>query len=154
MGTQVWTTFTIGGKIDANKVDELQDLMLENGILTAREAIEQGVNLSTEGECSYGNFEELEGFCTENGLTYIKSWGASPGEFHSGVERYDGETGESTDIGADDDGRAVMTAKEIREALADGRTIEGILAYLDSFDPSSVPPLKVDDLVARAGGSL
>jgi hypothetical protein len=90
-------------------------------------------------EIASGCFEDLESWCVDKGLPFVRCSGACPGQW--GAERvvFIG-TGKPASYAADEDDHIVID-RRTAEKLG---SIEAIFAYFDEGD-FAVPPLVVED---------
>jgi hypothetical protein len=140
-----WTTFHIGGPLPHDLQDEFDEIV-ENGYWEdpddVEEAIAKGRSFCLSGEANYGNDEELESFCQENGLTYWKHWDGKSGVFDGGIEIWKpGMEKEETCACSDDGGDPHISIGELRTAEQAGKSIGDLIAELDKFSMDAVPAL-------------
>lgn len=150
MGDYVWTTFTIGGKIRLSKIAELQALVepLSDRAITVAEAASQKVSFDAGGECSFGNYDELEAFLGEEGLSYIKTWAAGA-DFSAGTSRWMPEESnpapEEEETLTSQDGEPAISVSQLAWAKNEGQTLDQIIAWLEAFKTTTVPALELVD---------
>lgn len=160
MGEYSWAVMSVGGKGSHKLITEELGNAAEasfpggDGDLSVDEligqALKDGTAVTFQGECNYGNPTELMDFCRANGLAYHRSWSAVAGAFDAGLEYWTPDMDCPVEESANDDGEPMANLSWLKKELAAGRTLEAVIAELAPADAENVPPLVVDDLVARA----
>jgi hypothetical protein len=142
MGEYVWTMYTIGGKLPVSKLPELRDLL---SAFEDKENLEgaSGGSLAAQGQINYGNYDELDGFCQENGLTFHASWAAQPGCFEAGGRYWKPGMSAVQKGFPDDGGEPAITLGQLEIAAKDGKTLESLIAELCLQSSDQVPPFEV-----------
>jgi hypothetical protein len=154
MTEMTWTTFTIGGKVPANKHQEFRDLIgeyfdqtgsVDNPHQLLDDALAEGKPYIVSGELNFGGADELEAACRRWGLTYHKSWDTKPGCFDAGIEIWSPGMHVHTAIecSADDNGEPTLGLQQLRNRLAEGKTLAEVIADLDLFDQKHVPKIEL-----------
>ena len=139
--SKVWTTFVIGGEIPKTAVAELEALVRVLDMkVSPRSVGRDGTTLVAENECDNGNFEELEAFCQEHGLTYLKICGAPILQ----ITRWDKTLSQPIRVHCDMIGKPVVTMDELAKHLEQGGSLEGLKATLRVFQADTVPALSID----------
>lgn len=154
MANRVDATITIGGPVPADRLEDLLQLIGAerlgpdweerfSGPQELLDYLEAGAEGATfyAREVAGGEFDDLQAFCAEVGLTYVLTydgygceWGPSrrirrPGDDDDGV---------TCSLNADG-GYACVTADDIRHlGLPD---LEAVFAFLGRFNDPQIPPL-------------
>ena len=147
MADRVSASITIGGKVTKTQFAELttmieyHDLRTEwDGEVFTPDQIVQGAPLALHAhETPWGMFDDLEQYCCDHGIAYIRWSGGCAGSF--GPERivYDGKNG-PFNYDVDEDDHVVLHGHTI-EQLGSMRAIR---AYLKAAE-IAFPPLIVSD---------
>lgn len=163
MGEYVWTSISIGGKgSHALIVDELPGAVAINfsgdGCGASIDEVIAGAlanrtSATFQGECNFGQAEELTAFCRENGLAYHLSYAAVSGQFDAGLEYWAPGMAAPETESASDDGEPMANLSWLQDQAKAGKTLADVLAALQPADVSNVPALEPDDLVTRAGAA-
>lgn len=151
MGEYVWTVFRIGGKATKEVLDQLAEHAAgfsENADPTIEETIKAKTSFTAQGECNYGNHEELEAFLIENNLTWHKSWAAASGVFDAGIEYWRPGMSAPIEEIANDDGEPVISLGYLKQEANKGRNLPDIIDQLEKAQAAAVPPLEWHDLLA------
>lgn len=156
MSDRVDATITIGGRVPADRLDDLLDVIEAEHLrpfweepFASRADVLSYLKAGVLGATFYGRevaageFEDLQAFCVEVGLTYVLTydgygcwWGPARRIWRPG------DTGQGVACALNADGGfACVTADNIR--LLELADVEAILAYLGLFDDPHVPPLEL-----------
>ena len=146
MADRVSASIALGGTITAAQLDELTQLFTDEGLSTEWDGEPFESSQLTPGEplhlyaheVAWGMFEELEAWCRDHHVTYIRWSGGYGGEW--GAERvvFDG-SGDPRSYDADESDRIFVDRATV-ERLG---SIEAILAHFDSAN-FAVPPLAIE----------
>lgn len=136
MGNWIYTDITIGGTVSVDVAKELRALIeAEFDGENSGEIV--GGHLFACGQRNYGNADEVEDFCVENGLPYVLTWedggdfGPGGHAWRPGMEKafpFDGK-----------DGPGISLVELKRDADA-GKTLAEIIEALSIGDASTLPP--------------
>ena len=150
MADRVSASITLGGVITAAQLDELTQLFTDEGLSTEWDGEPFEPSQLTPGEplhlyaheVAWGMFEELEAWCREHRVPYVRWSGGYGGEW--GAERvvFDG-SGDPRSYDADESDRVFVDRATV-ERLG---SVEAILAHFDAAD-FVVPPLIIGDGVS------
>lgn len=135
MSEYVWTTYTIGGELSKQGLEELEALTedMEGSLVSS--TLKAKDTFQASGECNYGNHDELEKFCKERKLTYLKTYSSSA-EFAAGGEFW--SPTQAMEFPADEDGERIIRYWRLQEYAKDGLTLEQVIKELTLPE---VPPL-------------
>lgn len=134
MGEYVWTTATVGGKI--SRVD--YDSMIGGDYFDFEDFYCDSAEFS--GTMNYGECPaSLIEFCKDKGLTLRVHRAGASGVFCSSINFWS-PTYNVEDVGSDDDGQPSLTLHELKRELAEGHSLEQIIA---EFERLTVPPLEI-----------
>jgi len=142
MGEYVWTIYTIGGKLPKSRLPELHNLLSNFEDKDFPSKGEPGV-IGAQGQMNYGQYDELEKFCRENGLTFHSSWAAQPGCFEAGGRYWKPGMPVVQEGFADDGGEPAITLAQLEMAAKNGKTLESLIAELRLQSSDQVPPFEV-----------
>ncbi|MBL0925910.1 MAG: hypothetical protein IBJ12_15775 [Sphingomonadaceae bacterium] len=147
MADRVSASITIGGEVTPEQFDALTDMIAWNDLRTewdgrvfARDQIIEGQPLALHAhEVPWGMFDDIEQYCCNHHIAYVRWSGGCPGSF--GPERivYDGNAG-PLNYDVDEDDHVVLHAHTI-EQLGSMRAIRSYLKAADIM----VPPLVISD---------
>ena len=134
MGQSVYVDIVIGGNASAEVGIDLREMLeADFGSVTTR----QGGQLCAEGYRNYGNADEAEEFCRENGLSYVLTW-ASCSEFEAGGHAWRPGMEDVFEFeGGDTPARSL---DELRRDAAAGKTLADVIDALLVGDASTLPP--------------
>jgi hypothetical protein len=146
MADRVSASITVGGALTKTQYLDLAGIIADEGLSVERDGdrfdpqhrkVGEPLSLYAH-EVASGRFENLESWCVDNGLPFVRCSGACPGQW--GAERvvFIG-TGEPASYAADEDDTIVIS-RGTAEKLG---SIEAIFAYFDEGD-FAVPPLVVE----------
>lgn len=145
MADRVSASVALGGTITAAQLDELTQLVNDEGLSTdwggepfQPSQLAQGEPLQLHAhEVAWGMFEELEAWCREHHVPYVR-WSGSYGS-EWGAERvvFDG-AGEPNSYDADESDRIFVDRAKV-ERLG---SVAAILAHFDAAE-FALPPLAV-----------
>lgn len=156
MSDRVDATITIGGLVPADRIEDLMEVIEaerlgaqwdeyfdnRDDLLAFLKDGAEGVTLYSR-EVAAGEFEMLQAFCVEVGLTYVLSYdgyGASWGPARRIWRPGDEGNGDTCSLDADN-GHACLGVHDIRHLeLTD---VAAIIARLELFDRPHVPPLEL-----------
>ena len=155
MANRAGATITIGGPVPADRLEDLLQMIEAEGLgsdwdepFSSRQELLSYLEAAAEGAAFYarevadGEFDALQAFCVEVGLTYVLTsdgysceWGPSR------RIRRPGDAGDGVTCSLNmDGGYACVSADDIRYLeLAD---LEAVLAFLARFNDPRVPPLE------------
>jgi hypothetical protein len=145
MADRVSANITIGGTVTAEQFAILSDLIASHDLSTDWDSPNFAPTARVEGEplrlyaqeTPWGMFDDLEQYCCDQRIPYVRWSGACPGSF--GAERivFDGKTG-PLNYSVDDDDYIVLHEQTIDQL----GTMRAIRAYLKpaAFE---VPPLAI-----------
>ena len=146
MADRVSASIALGGSITAAQLDELAQLVTDEGLSTEWDGEPFEPSQLTPGEplqlyaheVAWGMFEELEAWCREHHVPYIRWSGGYGGKW--GAERvvFDA-SGDPRSYDADESDRISVDRATV-ERLG---SIEAILAHFEAAD-FTVPPLAVE----------
>jgi hypothetical protein len=161
MADRVDATITIGGPVPADRLDDLLDAIESERLgrdweepFPSRDNLVDYLSAGAEGcafygrEVAGGEFDELEAFCVEVGLTYVLTYDGYGCEWGPARRiRRPGDAGDGVTCSLNaDGGTPCVTADDIRFlGLAD---VDAILEHLRLFADPHVPPLEIES----AGG--
>ena len=152
MADRVPVTIRLGGALPRALLPELvavlaaEALRLDNGDDFDVQNIPSDAPLAfSEGEVSWGHLEQLEQFCLEHHLPFVRWCGSYPGAWTAERLVYDG-TGEPVSFTATDDDQVVINRAEARSL----GSVEAIEAHFASAQ-FSVPPLTIIEPDAPPG---
>jgi hypothetical protein len=147
MADRVSASITIGGKVTADQFGAITDMILWNDLRIDWDGPEFTPDQIGEGqpltlyahEVPWGMFDDIEQYCCDNHIAYIRWSGGSAGSF--GPERivYDGKSG-PLNYDVDEDDHVVLHARTI-EQLGSMRAIR---RYLNAAE-IVMPPLEIID---------
>lgn len=147
MGEYVWTVANIGGEITMAQAEKIAALV--EGTFGAPDALPcilaaaaSGERYGVTGDVNYGNPEALTDYLTEQGIPYIVTYSAAPGCFGSGGYAFI-PGGCITQFDADDNGCPSITLDGLRQHLAAGLSLEGIIGLMEMCDERNLPPVKL-----------
>lgn len=150
----------IGGKISRDKLRELSEALIAEGVLDFEpaevadvllyllEASASGVCVGgMDNEADWGRFEDLEAKCRELGLTYGRS--SDPKYEYDGEYVYCSPTTGRLRWQQNASGHIVFTADELKELLpadaTDTQLRAGHSRLLELLDVPEAPPLEIVD---------
>lgn len=146
MGEYVWTSISVGGKATRKVWDELFEMCdewAEQGDDLDRFASGADTGYATfQGMRNYGNADEVDEFCRDHGLTYLRHWGGAGGVFNSGAEFYS-PSGGVKQIETNDDGEPVAPLGWLERKMKDGASLGDITAELLAASIHAVPALEI-----------
>jgi hypothetical protein len=143
MGDRTYTSIGFTGVISEEQAAELADLLRDQGCEAHNgghllDALKEGDGFY-DNECNYATMEDIESWCGENEVGYLKSWSAG-GDYGPGLELWrPGMTGAEQCPSVDDSPVATLT--ELTLAHKDGAVLD-LIERLDRFT-SLGPALKV-----------
>lgn len=141
MGEYVWVDISIGGNATA-EIDAALCEMLTNDLgESGPEMI--GAHLYAGGQRNYGNADEIETFCQENGLSYVLTWGAAGGCFDAGSHAWRPGMEAAAEFSATDDGDPSVPLAQLKRDLAAGVTLAQIVESLSIGDAANLPAYEV-----------
>jgi hypothetical protein len=153
MAEMSWTTFTIGGPIPENKIEEFRTLCDEyfggfgavdkpNDLIDR--ALRDGESVTFADSLNFGNAEELECACHRWGLTTWKHWDAVGGQFDSGIEIWrPGMEHPKAQTATCEQDQPALTMSQLQALAEQGRTLQQVIEMLDEFSATKVPPLTI-----------
>lgn len=151
MTDRVSVSITIGGELSADLLDNLIRIAHKEG-LTAEWggepldhsdlAEEQPLKLFAH-EVANGEIHDIEDFCCENDLPFLRWAGAAPGAFPAEIVIWPGE-GPRRSFTADDDGNVVLTAAELS-------TMTSMEAIREHFEAGTYEPPALRIIAGDAG---
>ena len=146
MADRISASIALGGVVTAAQLDELTQLVNDEGLSTEWDGEPFQPSQLTPGEplqlyaheVAWGMFEELEAWCREHHVPYVRWSGAYGSEW--GAERvvFEG-AGDPRSYDADENDRIFVDRSTV-ERLG---SVEAILAHFDAAD-FIVPPLGID----------
>lgn len=153
MAEYVCARIIIGGELPRSSVAQLWELVLAERAgpewgSRFRDETHLGAHLEDGAagvtfygdEVRNGEFERLQAFCVDHGLTYLLTYDGCGGEWGPARRRRRPGEAECVTCALDaDGGRACLTADEIR--TRGFRTVDDVLAHLQAFDDEVTPPL-------------
>lgn len=137
MGEYIGASIQFGGKLKAEHVDELIDLLNDKGLTvdfdesTGPDRTNLGENFG-DWQINYGNLDELQAFGREHGLHY-RYWFDDGPEWTEATERYFPDTGEQLEIVGDDSIR-LSQVKELGSYAAIINHFEKVKADLPTLE--------------------
>ena len=147
MADRVSASIALGGSITAAQLEALTQLIADEGLSTEWDGEPFGPSQITPceplqlyaHEVAWGMFEELEAWCREHRVPYVRWSGGYGSEW--GAERvvFDG-AGEPRSYDADENDRIFVDRATV-ERLG---SVEAILAHFDAAE-FTLPPLIVED---------
>ena len=146
MGEYSWTVYHIGGKLAKEKLAELKEFAAD---FTEREEPTSGAVLCLQGQLNYGDYDELDDFLQENGLTFHAAWAAVPGAFDSGVRYWKPGMQSIDEAPANDDGEPICPLGALEEAQQQGKTLADVIAEMRPQSSLEVPPLEIVDVPCK-----
>ena len=146
MADRVPATIRIGGTISAASFAELLHVIAFEGLSAewGGEHFDAASRIAGEPlalfdeSCAWGKIDNLEAFCVEKGLPFVRWSGSYPGEWSAERLVFRG-SGAIDSYMVDESDRVVLD----RRLLADLGSIEAALAYFDAAG-FEVPPLVVE----------
>ena len=160
MADRVDATITIGGPVPADRLDQLLDVIESERLgrdweerFSSRDELLDYLRVGAEGATFYGRevaggeFDELEAFCVEVGLSYVLTYDGYGCEWGPARRiRRPGDAGDGVTCSLNaDGGTPCVTADDIRFlGLAD---VDAILEHLRLFADPHVPPVRIEDAV-------
>lgn len=155
MGNRVDATITIGGPVPADRLEDLLDAIESERLgrdweerFQSRDDLLAYLRDGAEGVTLYGRevtggeFDELQRFCVEVGLTYVLSYDGYGSEWGPSRRICRPGDGLTCSLNADG-GTPCVTADDIR--FLEFADVEAVLAHLRLFDDPHVPPLEIED---------
>ncbi len=153
MAEYVCAKITIGGELPRYSLTALWERVLAERAgpewgLRFRDDAHLAAHLRDSGggvtfygdEVRNGEFEHLQAFCADHGLTYLLTYDGCGGEWGPPRRRWRPDDREGVTCALDaDGGRACLTADEVRARGL--QTVDDILAHLQAFDDEVTPPL-------------
>lgn len=150
MGDRTYTQIEFSGAISEEQGEELLAHLEAQGCAVNDPAAGDKMDLAAlsagasfyDSECNYAQMEEIEAWCGENNVSYLKNWEAG-GDYGPGLQLFDATTGETVECPALESAPAVPLS-ELITARNDG-TIDTLIAGMQKFADFSThfPPLKV-----------
>ena len=134
MGQSVYVEIVIGGNASAEVGIDLRE-MLEADFGSCE--TNRAGRLSAEGYRNYGNADEGEDFCRENGLSYVLTW-ASCSEFEAGGHAW--RPGMENVLEFEGGDSPLLSLAELRRDAAAGKTLADLIEALSVGDVSTLPP--------------
>ena len=145
MADRVSANITIGGEVSPDQFLKLTELIASHDLSTDWDGPAFAADARVEGEplrlyaheTPWGMFDDLEQYCCDQHIAYVRWSGACPGSF--GAERivFDGKTG-PLNYSVDDDDHIVLHEQTIDQL----GTMRAIRAYLKPA-AFKVPPLVI-----------
>lgn len=136
MGNWIYTDITIGGTVSADVAKELRAL-LEAEFDGENSGEIVGGHLFACGQRNYGNADDVEDFCVENGLPYVLTW-EDGGDFGPGGHAWRPGMEKAFPFNGKD-GPGISLVELKRDADA-GKTLAEIIEALSIGDASTLPP--------------
>lgn len=157
------TSILIGGQLSEDLLQDLCDAIETDNAALNWEGTPVGSaadllqNLPTKGpltifkeEALFGQLDEIEMFCRERGLTYVRSCDAT-GEFDAELVWWmPGMTDPVHRIGTKG-GNAAIAVAELRAAISAGTPedkLSAVSALIEAASPPEVPPLRITPAAA------
>lgn len=150
MGDRTYTSIQFSGEISEEQAGELVVLLCAQGCSsnatdgppTVSGLKEHEGDSFYDNECNYATMAEIEAWCAENRVSYLKDW-SQGGEYGPGLELYDHAAGTTEQCSAIESSPAI-TLSELITLREDGALDERI-AHLSKFENFSThfPQLKV-----------
>lgn len=90
MGDRTYTSIEFSGVISEEQADELAQLLSDQGCeandeqFDLRNALAEGSSFY-DGECNYAQMDDIESWCVENNVAYLKMWEPGGG-YGPGIE--------------------------------------------------------------------
>lgn len=138
MGDRTHTAIEFKGQISVEQAEELLSALKDQGC-EPNDCGERG-DLSiadlTEGsgfydsECNYAQMEDIEGWCRDNNVSYLKTWEAGGG-FGPGLELFDVATQTTEQCSSIESSPAVELGQLIK--ARDEGTLDELVARLSKF---------------------
>jgi hypothetical protein len=152
-----WTTMTIGGKLSASLVDELQERIDEDFHEQVGESI-QGADelcaqLIVQGNVNYSNPDAVEAFCVDHSLPYHIHWAARDGMFDSGIKVWEPGMDKPAECSASSESYDPSAELAVlRTWLDEGKSLADVIAHLARFDDDKIPAFAIvpDEIVVTA----
>ena len=145
MGEYVWTSISVGGKATRKVWDELFEMCDWAEQCDDLDCFASGADtgyITFQGMRNYGNADEVDEFCRDHGLTYLRHWGSAGGVFNSGAEFYS-PSGGVKQIETNDDGEPVAPLGWLERKMKDGASLGDITAELLAASIHAVPALEI-----------
>lgn len=148
MGDRTWTSIEFSGAISFEQAEELLQLLKDQGCYANHSddtpKLDNLVNSDSfyDSDCNYSQMEDIEAWCGENNVSYLKSWEPGGG-YGPGMEIWD-DAAETTYTCATVESSPALTVLDLIAAKTEG-TIDEKIAELSRFDAfsSTYPTLKV-----------
>lgn len=144
MGDRVSASIKLGGMLPSDKSDELWCLIVAEGLSTewdgepfTADQIPEGAPLELFAhEVTGGSFDDLEAFCVEHALPFVRWCDGYPGSWSAERMVFDG-SGEPRSYAVNDSDRVVIGLEEIR-AIGSFEAIELHFASAELNIPSLI----------------
>jgi hypothetical protein len=152
MADYIAAHIAIGGKLAGSKLEELSSLIED---LSAEDDWSSPADQQYLQKCSddrkplalyddearYGEFEELERFCTRNKLTFKRQ--SSPKYEHEGqIRLFSPDCGDRY-IGATDDGEPYLKLSEFKDCQEGGLTLQEVIENIEAYEDGHVPAFEL-----------
>lgn len=144
MGDRTWTSIEFSGTISEEQGEELLALLKDQACvsnLTDSTPTLNDLKESTsfyDDECNYATMEDIEAWCPDNNVGYLKSWEAG-GDYGPGIEVWRPGMARREHC-ASIENSPVVTLADLVEAQAEG--VAALITKLQLFDTCG-PPLRV-----------
>lgn len=149
MGDRAWTSIMFSGVVNRDVAERLiaelnaQNCQCDEG--PEGEFTVERLTLDScfyDEQCNYAQMEDVEGFCQESGVTYLKQWAAGGG-YGPGFELYNALVGQSFTVEGHEE--PAIGASELRACLERGNTLQDVIGYLDKIQNfrKYYPPLEI-----------
>ena len=145
MADRVPFSITIGGSLPADRLDELIDIANSAGLSPTWDGgpltvdhLPVGTPLKLHAhEVANGQIDDIEDFCCNNDLPFVRWSGAAPGSFPAEIVVWVGE-GPRRSFTADDDEHVVLTTEEAEK-------VQSLDDLKEHFETGSYvpPPLEI-----------